>query len=122
MTTFDLQNDRLLSIKEVAQLASYSEDGVRDAISAGRLKALQAGGKGTRIRVPVSAVYEWLGHDPTRRDIDDDLDGQDWSEPAADRFDPNQDFIVCDEYTDYTPVHASRLSEFFARRTELARR
>lgn len=102
--------DHLLTVAEVCEQTGYSEEWVRKSIRSGDLRAFQTGGKGGRIRVPLSAVYEWVGHNAARPD-EPALEFVDWSEPAPD-YDGN-DFTVCDARTLHLPVHVSRLSEFF---------
>ena len=104
------QNDRLLTVAEVATMTGYTEKTVRSAYLAGRLKAFQTEQVGSRVRVPLSAVYEWIGHSPAKS-TEPPLEEQDWATPAE-WADPNQDLTLCDPGTLYIPVHISRLSEF----------
>lgn len=86
--------DRLLTVTEVAKMTGYSEKWVRTAYLSGDLRAFQTAGKGGRVRVPLSAVYEWVGHSPARST--EKLEDTDWSIPRE-GSDPD-DLPVCDEY------------------------
>jgi excisionase family DNA binding protein len=104
-----------VTIAEVAEFSGLSEKTIRDHVSRGWLRAQQIGGPRGRIRVSVSAVYEWLGHSPVRNS--EKLEDTDWSQPRE-GSNPN-DLTICDEFTNFIPVAQSRLGEFFAKKQEL---
>jgi excisionase family DNA binding protein len=54
----------LLTVKETAQLLALHPMTVRKLIAKGRIPALQLGGKGTSIRVPVDELQAWLESEP----------------------------------------------------------
>ena len=107
--TFDLNTDRLLTPVEVADLTGYTEKTVRSAYLAGKLKAFQTE-KGGRVRIPLSAVYEWVGR-PAAKTAEPALEDVDWETPRE-GSDPN-DLVICDEFTLYLRVAQSRAGEFF---------
>jgi len=76
------------------------------------LRALQTAGLGGRVRIPLSAVNEWTGHNPDKT-AEPALEDPswDWATPAE-WADPNQDLVICDPATLYIRVHASKLSAF----------
>lgn len=55
---------QLLSVREVARELRCSSDTVRRAIRAGELSALQFGGPGRSLRIPVRDLDRWLGSAP----------------------------------------------------------
>ena len=65
MTTTDQR--RLLTIREVMRRLDQSEAAVRRHIRAGRLPAVQLGGKGSAIRINDRDLDEWLDRHRLRR-------------------------------------------------------
>lgn len=110
--------DAVLTTAEVAEESGYSIEHVRDAVRSGELRAFQPGGQKGRIRIPRSEMQKWLTR-PAAKPVEA-LADIDWETPAE-GADPNQDFVVCDAYTDYISVHVSRMGEFYEIKTRQGR-
>ncbi len=59
-----MDEQRLLSVRQVAEALGVSEVTVRRRIDAGELGAVQLGGKGTALRVPASELEEFVYGEP----------------------------------------------------------
>lgn len=111
-----ITTDRLLSPADAAAESGYSIETIYKALKSGALKGFQPAGKRGHIRIPRANLYDYLS-----RPSGSDAPGVDWSEATEGFNNPERDFIVCDEWTGFVRVHASRLSEFFATKSRQGR-